>query len=60
MTGHLKGLSKPTVGCLTYTRLLCRVAVMQKEHSALELPLRGQAGGIWRVALVTSPAVSLK
>lgn len=47
----MKGLSKPTVGCLTYRRPLCRVADMQKEHSALVLPLWGQAGGTWRVAV---------
>lgn len=41
MTRHPKGLSKPTVRRLTYRRLLCRVTVMQKEHSALVLPLQG-------------------
>lgn len=55
MSRHLKGLSKPTVGCLTYRRLLCGVADRQKEHSALVLPLRGQAGGIWRVAVTGHP-----
>lgn len=53
MTRHLKGL------CLTCRRPLFRVADMQ-EHPALVLRLWGQAGGIWRVAVMASPGVSLK